>query len=423
MKYMQGIAPKGAVHLLLISQWFFIFTNGVQDYLSGGNAWKQGDWLINSELVSVRRGLFGSLILHAADWLSANPLLILISVQLAFLTVLGYAMLKMMATFRVDDARVALFVLPTFLLAFWANDPEGSLRKELILFAGLALIVIGSISSKLPIVAGALISALAMFAHEVNLLMLPFVMYALYLVRQRLSKQMLITLTGLLIASFLISLHYNYTNQQVQDVSLICTPLTNRALSKDICTGAIQWLNLDAAEVRKIVVSRITTRTLVAFLLFFTMSAAVWMIVAKRLVGLRLALALFLVPLMTTAPLYFLAVDWGRWMNVSFTVSTFLLVAHTLRSKVPAVQVNWKYLYLLAMASAALSPLHTLGLSSPKSLRFILPVFFIYLVHTKFSRLHAQMLGTTPEPMPGTSDMRDNPHQDMAQPERPRRSA
>lgn len=423
MKYIQGIRPRGAGPLLLISQWVFICINAIEDYQGGGGPWKQGDWLINSELTDVRRGLFGSLILTTADALHFKPLLFLILLQLALLLALGYGIFKIMSLFRDNDARHLLFVLPTFLLAFWANDPQGSLRKELILFAGLALIVLGSETGKIPMVVGALLSTLAMLAHEVNLLMCPFVMYALYLGRQQLSKPMLLTLLGLLSASFLYSLQYDYAHQQVRDASLICAPLTQRALSKDICSGAIKWLTLGPTEVRHLVASRITLPDLTAFLLFFAASGALWISVAKRLLGKKVALGLFLVPAVATVPLYFVAVDWGRWMNISFTVSTFLLIAHTLRDKARVVMVNWKYLYLVAMASAVLSPLHTLGLAHPKSLRFVLPVLVIFVLHTTFSRLQATRLLAPSEPGPDTSNMQERMHQGIAPSERERRRA
>lgn len=423
MKYIQGIHPRGAGLLLLISQWVFIFINGIDDYQGGGSPWKQGDWLINSELTDVRRGLFGSLILAVADALHFKPLFFLILLQLALLLALGYGIFRIMSLFKDNDARQLLFVLPTFLLAFWANDPQGSLRKELILFAGLALIVLGSETGKMAMVVGVLLSTLAMLAHEVNLLMCPFVVYALYLGRQQLSKPMLLALLGLLSASFLYSLQYDYVHQQVRDASLICAPLTQRALSKDICSGAISWLTLGATEVRHLVASRITLPDLAIFLLFFAVSGALWMSVAKRLLGKNLALALFLVPAMATVPLYFVAVDWGRWMNISFTVSTFLLIAHTLKDKARVVMVNWKYLSVVAMASAVLSPLHTLGLAHPKSLRFVLPVLVIFMLHTTFSRLQATRLRARTEPAPDTPDVRESPHQGLAQSARERRRA
>ena len=51
------------------------------DIASGGEGWRQGDWLINNEYQLVRRGIFGSLIFRVSDYLSISPLTLLGIIQ------------------------------------------------------------------------------------------------------------------------------------------------------------------------------------------------------------------------------------------------------------------------------------------------------------------------------------------------------
>ena len=68
----------------------YILQQSVQNYQDGGDLWKQGDWLINSELGPVRRAFLGNIILRISDISNTSPLLITWLIQVILLTAPNY---------------------------------------------------------------------------------------------------------------------------------------------------------------------------------------------------------------------------------------------------------------------------------------------------------------------------------------------
>ncbi len=51
------------------------------DIHSGGNSWKQGDWLINNYSLEIRRGPIGSFFILISDILGSSPLTVVFVTQ------------------------------------------------------------------------------------------------------------------------------------------------------------------------------------------------------------------------------------------------------------------------------------------------------------------------------------------------------
>jgi hypothetical protein len=164
---------------------FYLLYQLFLDFSLGGNNWKQGDWLINELSGPIRRGLFGSALLRISDVIGLNPLLLLILFQAAIVTlifaVVGVSAFKLGA----PDKVVLLLLSPAFVMFFWFNDPQGSVRKEILAYLAFLPLIVAAIRGRGSLLALALsitAYAIAMAAHEANVFFLPFLLVAMWLV-------------------------------------------------------------------------------------------------------------------------------------------------------------------------------------------------------------------------------------------------
>ena len=131
----------GATYFLATS---LLLANLLRDMLTGGNSWKQADWLVNSEEVFVRRGLFGSGLLRLSDLLAVKPLLLVGALQAILMLALIGATIVAARRSGLTDRVLLLLLSPGFFVLFWAADPQGSLRKEMIVYLALAALALAA---------------------------------------------------------------------------------------------------------------------------------------------------------------------------------------------------------------------------------------------------------------------------------------
>jgi hypothetical protein len=125
-------------------------------------AWTQGDWLINYNGGFVRRGLAGSLLIPAAEWLNDSPLSAVAGIQVAF-----YLLIILMAIHLLRHPKPAPFALALALLSpaalFFQLEDIDRGRKEVALIAWVAVLAWRAAERRPPLGrAGLAISLLAL---------------------------------------------------------------------------------------------------------------------------------------------------------------------------------------------------------------------------------------------------------------------
>lgn len=302
------------------------------DYLSGGNEWKQGDWLINSSLVEVRRALAGDFILGLSDLTGISPLLGAVVLQAFCFALLGIFLLVVLRRVSADPLMCFLLITPAFFPLFWTSDPQGGMRKEMLIYVAFSFLIYAALwpgGRRLWLGASVVFFGLGVFVHEAMVLFLPaYWICLLALMRAghltRGSTAGLGALAAALCGAALLLVAQVATT--VPDHRLICAPLTERGLPAEICSGAIAWLEIGFAENSAVIAFRTAGDTLPKLVLSYALSLGalfffLWHSDApRRIYGLVLLMGL---PFL---PLYPLGVDWGRWLNFHVTSVVFLLV-------------------------------------------------------------------------------------------------
>jgi len=325
---------------LLVGAYFTSFIQYGKQINSGGNAWLTGEWLINYSGGFVRRGIFGELFLLLAPSGIAG-LWTLFLIQCAFYVPLLIYSLTYLHRMQFSWPSIALACSPAAFI-FIGLDPAAFARKESIGLTSLILLIIARNlkirHSKYSLVirnSGLILFVFAVFASEINFVMLPAVIYLLKQNRNSyrwiawVNRPILIAIIGATVGLFL-SLIFN---GNLENVTKICSRIKAQGFNESLCSGGIAALAWDFNDVAE----RFAT----------------------LLPGYRIYLPLFLLALLPiinckwfkvnwiwvivsfalTMPLFFVGLDWGRWIFIFIMTITILIMS----SKNQALEVNcWK---------------------------------------------------------------------------------
>lgn len=323
---------------------FLVFTAIVvqaafADLAGGGNSWKQGDWLINNENGFIRRGVFGSALLDLAAVLGMNPVRLVVYLQVAL--VLAVAGLTWAALQRLQP-RATLWLLligPGFFLRFWALDLQGGLRKELIAFLALALLLFAATRSgggRVLALLATVIYLVSIVAHEANIFLAPFVLACLYLMSR--DGQMpardvwgAAGLTGLVAVATVLSA---FLFRTISDHSPVCAPLLEAGVAPSMCEGAIAALERPLSGYIETTMGMILPPRGLSFAMLALLNTAFVIAVGGYLVGLRRFAVPFILSALPFFPLFVVAVDWGRWVSLHTTACVFVLLVALARDRV-----------------------------------------------------------------------------------------
>lgn len=310
-----------------------------RDALAGGHHWNQADWLIHGLAGPVRRGPFGSLMLGLSDALGLSPVALVVALQAGLTLLLAglvwWAVLRLRAPLH-----AVLLLCPGMFFVFWGADTSTGMRKELIAWAAIALML--PLPALRPGVwrlgllwASAGLFVLGCFGHEANVLLGPLWAAVLWALGGAGRPAASLPPLALAAVGAGVALLYAWAHPSVPDAGALCAELLARGVPPGFCHGAIAWLARDMAENAAIVRAEAATAgRLGQFLLGYALALApmIWLSLRHDRPGLLLAaLALLALPLL---PLYAVALDWGRWMALHLTGFGLLLLALSLGGRV-----------------------------------------------------------------------------------------
>lgn len=307
----------------------------------GGDPWKQADWLINEINQPVRRGAFGSALIWIADSLGVSPLVPVYVVQLACLLILSACLLLVLQRAEPKAALALIVFSPAFLFVFWAADPGGSLRKEALGYAAIALLLLAPLypgARRAVAAASVLIFGLACIGHEINVLLAPT--YALvFLLCLRPGWALGVGLLVYLAVMGGGTMAYAIAHTSVVDHASICTPLTQRGVDPDFCIGAILWMERGTDYgAEQVAMMFLSLRSFGFYLISYGLIAAPFLYLISRVDRPFVVLAAALLLILPILPLYPVAVDWGRWMNLHVMSFVFVFLAALITDVIKVVR-------------------------------------------------------------------------------------
>jgi len=306
------------------------------------DSWIIGDWLINYSGGFIRRGLIGALVITLHRATGAPLEWIVFSIQtIAFLVFLG-CVYQLSKGIRWSYLMVAVLLSPAT-LAFTVLDPSyAGLRKEILLFAGLALFVVVLVHDRLKdwqliAVLSAILVGMTL-SHEALLVAAPYLFAAVAVQTMSLRRAVRLcaipfALAGLALIAVILR-HGDLAMTQA-----ICSSVGGQmnaagvvTATGGICSGSIASLQLSASAEHAGIIGWIRDSHLLSLYGLFIVPTFAPLILLMwqfyRRDHLRyevlVVFACFLVSLPGIAVLMYVGSDWGRWIHIE-AVSLMLL--------------------------------------------------------------------------------------------------
>jgi hypothetical protein len=308
----------------------------VIDFAASGSEWRQGEWLINVESMPIRRGLMGSLLIRVSDATGIDLLTLTFALPMMLLALILASLVVFAAADGPGDRLFLVMMSPGFVL-FWGADPESILRKEVLIYAAfLPLILLagrGPTRGRALLAVSVGLFALAAAGHEMSAFFVPALVVAI------LACRPLDAASGLAIAAFLVlgvltfayALHY----PKVPDIALVCDPLIARGISSTLCDGAIGWVARDIGFAHERLMVQLTNDRSWTVLLSYAAALLPFVAVLHGRPDAGRGLRAILLAGLPFLVLWFVALDWGRWVNAHVAVMVFLVLILRRRGKLP----------------------------------------------------------------------------------------
>ncbi|RLK07333.1 hypothetical protein [Ruegeria conchae] len=309
----------------------YVVVLAYQDFLLGGNSWKQGDWLINSVDTTVRRGIMGSLLLRVSQTLSIDVVLLVVLLQISLLLA---AMGLLTQSIRRSDTPATIWLLilsPGFFISFWSLDDQGGLRKELITFLAFTLLLYATsrlTPSRILIYVSAFVFGFAVLSHEGNLFFAPFFAFSYYLLfaKSAISRRELAALLIILAGSCVATVVIAFSFDTVTDYMTVCRPVLAAGVDAEICSGAIKALEIPLKEYLTATFWMFFSPLVLSFALLYAITAIPIIVIGRHFIDGRMFIKAYVASAFLFLPLYLVAVDWGRWVSFHTTAVIFTLL-------------------------------------------------------------------------------------------------
>jgi hypothetical protein len=357
------------LYVLFVAGWS-LWTGA--SYARAIDPWIVGDWLINYSGGFVRRGLTGAvaMLLHRAT--EAPLQWIVFAMEASVFVVFLAGVYRLTKGIRWSYLMVAVLVSPATLAFTVLAGHEAGLRKEILLFAALAvvlLVLIGGRWKDWQI--SALLSCLLVvltLSHEALLVAVPYFFAAVAIQTMSLRRAARIcaipfVLCG--IACGAVILYHGDRGTAEAICSSVGGTLGSSAVRAfhpigGLCGGAIYWLQLDVAQGRELIGPAIQqwglTRLFEELALPAFAPLVALMYLFYRRDGLRyevtvlLGCALF--SFAGTGVLFYVGIDWGRWLHLQ-AMCLMLLVMMMDRKAAAVLPVRRAGRGLRALAAVA----------------------------------------------------------------------
>ncbi len=298
--------------------------------------WIIGEWLINYSGGFVRRGLLGQalLLVHGATRL---PLVGLAgSLQVLLYAAFYASLLPLLRGVRWSLPLLALLLSPAT-LAFTVLDPPTSVRKEVLLLLSISFCLHAVLSRRARpwqvALAMSIVAPLLIFTHEALLVFLPYLLLPLLVSASR--RREVIGLTMLPVALTALALAAVVTHPGGPSAAqAVCASVGGHlpGAPTDVCHGAIAYLALTPAQARAETLRAIDfyhygSRYPLPMLL--TLLPIVLLFRRRLRAGdpaTGLLLLVTLLSLLLSFPLFVIARDWGRWVEIHATCLLLLFL-------------------------------------------------------------------------------------------------
>ncbi len=307
--------------------------------------WSVLDWLISYQGGFVRRGLPGEIFFWLSDLTGLEPQ---VFAYITYMAVSAVMLGLMYALFvRVPDATPALaLIFAPFMMSFDALTLGAGGRKDGLLLCMIAALALAHAwrskrqsNGLRPVEIALLAFPLLVLSHEALFLFFPYILAFAWLEQDWPQRMMrVIGFGSLSVVAFIAAVAFHGSPEVVQT---LCADLGRHTPSltdlqavclEDSPIKALQWSPGDALELLKVKFANemVPSVPLALFLIVLAFLPIVPELTRPTPVAqhvLRVLVIATVAGLVLSAPLYFVAVDWGRWMRLHAAIIGMIAIA------------------------------------------------------------------------------------------------
>ena len=293
------------------------------DYAKKYEGYVIGDWLINYQAGFVRRGLTGQLIIALSDLIHLKMNMVVFAIQLLFYLAYSVILYFLIYKKEITGWFLVLLLSPVTLL-FPILGAAG--RKEMILFFLFGLYIICLDRNRLKSTAVLLLFSLALMVatliHELTFFYIPYFILAAYFKSKIDNKPFQLSKAALIAIGPLVAVAAIFLFGKNIDGAAICNGLMQRGLPDTICKGVLSWpadFNIFSYALSNSYLFTYPVALilgLIPFIYFYKTTN-------PQQITWKTFCFTFFFSLLFSLPLFVLAIDWGRWINIHFIMFLF----------------------------------------------------------------------------------------------------
>ncbi|PVV24479.1 MAG: hypothetical protein B6D78_01425 [gamma proteobacterium symbiont of Ctena orbiculata] len=294
-----------------------------QGYVDNNN-WRIADWLINYQGGFVRRGLLGEVYFGLWNITGIKPgSFVFITQVLCYF--IFYLFTGLLLRRQNNLLAYIVLIISPFIFTYHLHDIQGGFRKEILylaLFSSYVWLMLTTKpgTQKIASILVLLIYPVLVLSHEMLAVFLPYFLMLYFYKSEYFEKKDLFYVSiyvGLSVIAFLLALIYTGSEQHVSE---ICNSLKEHAAVNCESLGAIAALSESTGYGRDIVQSNIARNDYIwKYLICSLLALIAYIPIANRFSIISSSAAvkmLFLSTVIGTIPLFFVAVDWGRFIYI-----------------------------------------------------------------------------------------------------------
>ena len=298
-----------------------------------------GDWIINYEDGGFkRRGLSGSFFILTSEITG----IYIGKLVFTFITALYVLFVVQCVLFfrkiKLDFSLVVLILIPTSLF-FPINDLYAFGRKEILLFNIFLFFLIirdkyNIYSWKYILLFSFLISVSTLF-HELIVFYVPYIMLIYWIDYKLKVKETLFKIGVIGLSSFIPALLIFLFGKDVNE-GRSWEIFKSLGVSSNVMNGIFSWPKegFGKGQVNALIFAKSRHYYLYFVSYLVTIISFCFLFIKNRWLGFSSSKVIFthMLLLFLSIPIFFLTIDWGRWLNIHFICSLFFILAYYLKN-------------------------------------------------------------------------------------------
>ncbi len=334
-KFLKKVNINNFIYLLIISicvSQVIKFYTYYQEY----SAWQYSDWVINYQGGFIRRGFIGEILFNLYSLTKINLDLIVLFFVTSVIISISYFLIKSQNFLKNSQLNFLIFLSPGFFLYPLMNS-EVTGRKDILMILSVAALVFleKKFTNFFLLLFVIFLIILTALSHSAFIFYIPYILILYYfiIIKRDTNNYKLNLIITISISIICLILVFN-SQGNYQQVLEICSSVKDFISEQCSSYGQISWLsgNVESYLVvnkffvnsKKSILIYLISLFLVFSFLGLKLFKSKFSIYKKNLFSNLNPFVVLLILFIFTIPVFILALDWGRYIYLSYSCSFFV---------------------------------------------------------------------------------------------------